>query len=102
MTEATIFLNFQKAKQQADELEQIAGDLSKLSSKSLNDVLQNVSANWKGESASQYLSKGSILQEDLTETAKSLLDIASEIRTIAKRIYDAEMEALRIAQTRSY
>lgn len=102
LSEATIRMNFQKAKQQAAELEQIAQDLTNLSSKEFGGVMQNISSNWKGESATSYLAKGSRLQGDMTSTAKSLKNIAAEIRTIAQRIYDAEMENLRIATTRSY
>lgn len=102
MTEQTIIFNFQKAKQQADELEQIANDLSNLSGKDFNSIMQNVSTSWKGEAATAYLKKGEILQEDMVKTANSLRDVAAEIRKTAKRLYDAEMEALRIAKERTY
>lgn len=101
-SEATIRFNFQKALRQADQLDTIANNLSKLSSGDLNGTLQMVSANWKGQNASAYLAKGGKLQGNISTTAKELHSIASDIRTIAQRVYRAEMAALAIAQARKY
>ena len=40
------------------------------------------------------------MTEQLRQTVRGLRDVASDIRRVAKRTYDAEMEALRIAQSR--
>lgn len=101
-SEATIRFNFKKALAQADQLDAIANNLSKLSSNDLNGTLQMVSANWKGQNASAYLNKGGKLQGNINETSKDLHSIASDIRVIAKRVYRAEMAALAIAQKRTY
>jgi uncharacterized protein YukE len=61
-----------------------------------------LSASWKGDNAKAYIGKGSRLQENIRGTAGELRSIAAEIRTIAKRIYDAEMAALAIAENRTY
>ena len=49
-----------------------------------------------------YLTKGGKLQEQMDATSKELHSIASEIRAVAKRMYEAEMRALRIAEHREY
>ena len=96
----TIEFDFRLAKQKANELDEIAENLQNLSNNKFNNTMQNLSASWKGESASLYLSKGQMLQEDIINTSKNLRQVASTIRTVAKRIYEAEMEALRIAEER--
>ncbi|MBQ9991569.1 MAG: hypothetical protein IJP31_11635 [Lachnospiraceae bacterium] len=102
LSESTIIFNFQKAKRQADELDQIASNISKMASSEFGETMQNIARNWKGEKANAYLAKGSILQEDMKSTAGFLHKIAAEIREIAQRIYEAEMRALAIAQERNY
>lgn len=101
-SKATIVFNFNQAKQQADKLDALADNLSNMSSTEFSAIMQTVSANWKGENATAYLAKGSTLQERMNETAKSLRGIASEIRTVARRIYNAEMAALALAEKRTY
>lgn len=102
LSEATIRFNFKKALQQAEQLDQIANNLSKLSTGDLNGTLQVVSANWKGQNASAYLEKGGKLQGNIKTSAKELHNVAADIRTIARRVYNAEMRALAIAQARKY
>ena len=70
LSRGTIQFNFQKARQQADRLEERAGRLTKLTASEYAGAMQNISANWKGENASAYLSKGARLQGDMEETAK--------------------------------
>lgn len=102
LSRSTINFNFKKARQQADQLDDIARRLTRMSASEYAGAMQNISANWKGENASAYLAKGAKLQGDMEDTAKSLHNVASDIRTIAKRIYDAEMAALAIAEARAY
>ena len=101
-SKATIEFNYRKAKAQADKLDQLAGELSKLSSSEFSAAMQNVSSNWKGENASAYLAKGARLQGKMETTAKSLRGVASDIRAAAKRVRDADLKALAIAEARLY
>jgi uncharacterized protein YukE len=100
-TQATIWFNYQQAIQQAEAVARIATDLKKLSTNDLEDALDQVSASWQGENANRYHAKGSELQQQVAETARTLQSISSEIRDIAKRIYNAEMANLEIAKTRT-
>lgn len=97
-----IEFNFRTALGQADKLDNIANNLSRLSGAKFGGTLQNLSSNWKGENASLYLEKGSRLQEKMNGTAEELHSVASDIRTIARRLYDAEMAALALASDRTY
>lgn len=98
----SIEFDFKKAKEQAKKLDEVAERLNRLSNKNLSDIMQQLSSVWKGENATLYLDKGDRLQEKMSATAKELQNIASDIRTVARRIYEAEMNALRIAQEREY
>lgn len=102
LSEHAIKINFQKARQQAAKLDEIADTLKNLSEHEFADTMQTIRNNWRGENADIYINKGFNLQGNMTQTANSFHAIASEIRTIAQRIYDAEMNALRIAQHRKY
>lgn len=97
-----IRFDFQQAIRRAEELENIAADLKQLASGELGEFLQNLSTAWKGEAANAYLQKGARLQDKILKSAKDLNSTASTIRSVAKRIYDAEMRAYRLAKQREY
>lgn len=101
-TRESIEFDFKRALGQADKIDTIADNLGRLSRAELGSVLQNVSAGWKGDNANIYLNKGSALQGKMDGTVRELYAIASDIRTIAKRLRDAEMAALEIASGRDY
>lgn len=98
----SIEFDFQKALREAEELEQIAGEMRRMAENELQPSLQTLSAAWKGEAASGYLSKGGILKEKILRSAADLDSTASAIRNVARRIYKAEMRAYRIAVERNY
>lgn len=102
LSEGTITFNFNRAMQQARELDEIAANLSNLATSDFEGTLQNISMNWKGENARKYLIKGENLKSDMRSTAGFLRGVASDIRAVAKRVYDAEMQALAIARAREY
>jgi len=100
-TRASIEFDFRLAKEQADKIDELADSLETLSSKKLNNTMNNITNNWKGERASEFINKGGQLQTRMSGSASTLKGIASDIRTIAKRVYDAEMAALEIAESRT-
>lgn len=95
-----IRFNFRQALNQADRLDNLADRLDRLSGKTMESSMQTLSAAWKGENATAFLRKEDILKKEIRTTAGSIHDIADDIRRIARRVYDAEMEALRIANER--
>lgn len=99
---ATIEFNFSQANRQAQQLDELAKRLKNISDRDLQNVMQEVSSCWQSENASAYLNKGNALQGKMNTTATNLSAIASEIRRVAKNIYDAEMAALQIAEQRAY
>ncbi|MBQ6787683.1 MAG: hypothetical protein IJO85_08175 [Lachnospiraceae bacterium] len=101
-TRQSIEFDFREACSQADKLDSIADNLGNLAKDKLGDSMQTLSQNWKGENANAYLSKGNNLQNSISSSASELHGIASDIRTIAQNIYNAEMAALEIAEQRTY
>lgn len=99
---ALINVNFEKAFKQADELEKIARSLEKTGKVDLADCMTEISANWTGENADNYVKKGGKVRSDIAENAKKLKKAAEAIREIAKTYKKAEEDADNIANIRTY
>lgn len=95
-----IYFNYNKAIAQAKQLDRIAERLTNTANNDMENVLNDVSKAWKSDSSPQYIKKGQKVEQDMRTTAGNLKNIASAIRTIAKRILEAELEAWRIANER--
>ena len=95
-----IQMDFDRAARQADELDNIASELSRISDREIPDMLNRLGSDWKGDNAGQYIQKGFVLTGQMQGTVASIRQTASTIRAIARNIYNAEMEALRIAEER--
>jgi len=95
-----IKMDFKKARAEANQLERVADQLKTLASQKLEQSMQDLSLAWTGSNSRFFLRKESQLKEDIIETARTLYEIASEIRTIARRVYEAEMQAYAIAARR--
>lgn len=99
-TRATIQLNYDAARRQAQRLEEIARTLTNVADNQLNGSFSQLQSSWKGDSATAYLNKGKVVQRDIKTTASNVQNAADSIRKIAKRTYEAELQAIRIAEIR--
>lgn len=97
-----IQMNFEAAIHQAESLEQVASRMKRVARQEMGGTLQELSYIWKGDNANAYRYKGERVQTQIQNTAEELEMIAGDIRRIAKRIYNAEMQALLIAESRNY
>lgn len=97
-----IEMDFRQAKRQAERLENLASQLENLAEKQFGESMQNLAMNWRGENASAYLQKGRRLEDNMKRTASELRKTAHQIRTVAKKIYEAEMLAKQLAEKRTY
>lgn len=95
-----IRFDFQNAKQQANRLDELANSLEQQVIRQMSDTSQQLHTAWTGDNANRFIAKQSELQEKVRRTSNSLRDLADEIRSIAKRVYDAEMQAYYIAVQR--
>lgn len=101
-TYASIEFDFQAACDQASRLEHLAEQVDSLRKHKLGTALEELQSGWQGRSADAFQDKGRLMQQGLQETGKELYGIAQSIRIAARQIYEAEMAALRIAETRTY
>ena len=51
-TQASIYMDFVKANEQAQRLEQIASEINRLSQSDMEQCFSQIRANWEGENAS--------------------------------------------------
>lgn len=99
MSFANIEINFQQAQAQAQKLEDVADSMKRLADQQMTGTIQEMSACWKGETAAAYFGKMEKVKQEVEATAETLYAAANSIRTQAKRIYDAEMQAIALAQS---
>lgn len=95
-----INFNYNKAMSQATELEDISKQLKNVANNTMEDVLNDVHVAWKSDSTPAYIKKGQKVEGDIRTTATNLNNIAQTIRTVARRVRDAELTAWRIANER--
>ncbi len=98
----TIEVNYTKALQQAQKLEEVARKIETLTEEQCQACFHELSSNWKGDNADAFLKKGKRWNNDLKKSAKNLKDTGAAIREIAQRAYEAEKRAYEIAQIRIY
>lgn len=95
-----IYFSYNKAIDQAKELENISKQLKNAANNTMEGILNDVHVAWKSDSTPQYIKKGQKVEDDICTTATNLTNIAQTIRTIALRIRNAELNAWRIANER--
>ena len=96
----TINMNYQKMLKQAEKLEKAADLLKKAAGNHLESGLTNLSSAWRSDTANGFLSKGDSIQDKLLKEANEVSREAEALRKIAKNIYEAEKQALLLAQQR--
>lgn len=88
-----IVLDIKAAGQKAQELENLASQLEKISNTELDEILVNIQSSWKGDNATEFVKKGTQLAGKINTSASQLRRIAETIRTIAKNLQDADSQA---------
>lgn len=97
-----IEMDFRKAMRQADHLNEIAERLKTLSDNNLENTLNNISNNWISNASNNFCNKGRKVENDILAIAREIENSAANIRSIARRVYEAEKHAEEIARGRSY
>ncbi len=97
-TQQQIQFDHTLALSQAKQLENLSREMGSVT-RSVNIAMQDLSSAWKGESASAYLRKGEQVKNNIARISSDMQTIAEEIRATANRVYQTELNAVRIAQT---
>lgn len=95
-----ISINFSKAKAEAQAIENIAASVDTLAKKKMENVIDKLRKNWKGDNANLFISKEVKLQNQIIQYAKELRGIAKDIRKTAQMIYETEKRNYEIAAKR--
>lgn len=91
-----IEIEFTRANDQAEELEQIALELSNIAKSDVENAMVMLSGNYRGDNGRLFVAKGKTLTHEIYETADDLLKVAKSIRETADIIYRAEKMAINI------
>lgn len=95
-TKEQIEIDFSRAIGQAQELEEISKELSRVANAHIEGALRMLAECWKGENAAMFAGKSKVLTADMFETADDLIKVASNIRSTADIVYKAEKAAMEI------
>ncbi len=96
-----IELDYAKAMTQVRQLEGLSDELERTGER-LRDSMNRLSSGWQGSGANAYRAKGEKLADQITNNAGQLQATAEAIRTISRKIIEAEMENKQIAEIRKY
>lgn len=99
-TMAEIQMDFSQAMHAAEELDLLAQKVDDISKEQIESTFQSIKQGWTGEASQEFMKKGKILEEKIAAEGRLLKQNAEAIRVAARAIYNAEMEALRLAQIR--
>lgn len=95
-TKEDIEIDFSRAISQAQELEEIARELSIIANAHIEGAMTMLENSWKGDNAVLMTKNGRILTEDMYDTADDLIKVARNIRNTADIVYRAEKAATQI------
>lgn len=91
-----IEIEFSKAINQAQELEDIARELSTIANAHIESAITLLEKSWRGENGTCFCTKGRELTAEMFETADDLIKVARNIRNTANIVYKAEKASLQI------
>jgi WXG100 family type VII secretion target len=97
-SEHEIYMDFQKAKEQAARLRQIASNMNNVADDELGGAVTKIRSDWTGENSEAYIQEADKEKQKINKTAQDLRRVAETIETIAARIMEAELAAIRIAR----
>ena len=87
---AWIEIDYRNMLGKADQLENLARDLKKISSQDLQNVQSGVNQCWHGSASEMYKKKLGTYSRQVDSHAQTLLDLARALRGAAERYQDLE------------
>lgn len=96
-----VYLDFAVVEYQVRRLRNMAGTEQSIAEDSLSSIIRQLSDNWEGENGDDFRGKCQVLQGKIREQATDFNKIADTVDRMARNARDAELEAIRIARTKS-
>lgn len=88
-----IEIDFYRAISKAQELEEIANELSRIAGAQTDGAVRVIKESWRGENGEKIAQKAEVLSVNMYETADDIIKIAKSIRCTADIVYRAEKAA---------
>ena len=98
-SEYEIYMDFYSAMDQVAKLRTISSDVESIGTDDIGGSITSIQASWTGENSESYIAKSEMVKEKVITTGGDIGKVADTIQAIAERIRDAELEALRIAES---
>jgi len=98
----SIEIEFAKAINEAQELENIASALTAVANSLITREIITLEKAWKGSNAMALSMKNRTLSADIFETAQNLYSVSKSIKTTAELVYKAEKSALMMAMSQGF
>ncbi len=92
-TKQEIEMDFTRAMNQAQELEILAHDLSRIANNGVESALLVLKNSWRGDAGGSMEVAGKGTVSEIYRTADDLLKVANNIRRTADIVYNAELAA---------
>ena len=92
-TKQEIEMDFTRAMNQAQELEILAHDLSRIANNGVESALLVLKNSWRGDAGGSMEVAGKETVSEIYRTADDLLKVANNIRRTADIVYNAEIAA---------
>ena len=100
-TSYQIYCDYRRAISKASQLETLATTIRYVGRRYVSEEIETLSQKWQRDPINIVRGKGNEIYSGLISEADRLKSLATTIRRIATRNYNAEMRALELARTRS-
>jgi len=98
---SAIYYDFKRALNEAEDLEDAARRMRRLSDNDMENTMRSLQGAWQGGASEAYQRKCGQLRAKILNSANDLERQASAIRSMARSTYEAEMRAYRLAMDRN-
>ncbi len=92
-TKREIEMDFSRAMSEAQELEHLADNLSRIANSGIESALLVLKNSWRGDAGGSMELAGRRTTADIYRTADDLMRVAKSIRQTADIVYKAEIKA---------
>ena len=93
-TKYEIEMDYTRATEQAQELEHLADDLSRIANSGIESALLVLKNCWRGDAGESMELAGKKTATEIYRTADNLMRVARSIRATAELVYKAEIKAV--------
>ena len=90
-------INYNQVIKQANQIKTLSEDLDREIRK-LNDILNSTKSDWKGPASTTFQNHLSLLIDDMKNTKKSMANVSSTIKYIAREIREEDEREAELAR----